>query len=143
MGCFDWHFNQIPDGLQGQVRGRNFIGAALQLLDDQLLIWYFVLIFQLVFDAGPAVHGNAPGTAEWAGMPSDSKGISSEEIIHNLSDYNIAFFPVAPGYYSTHKISGVHYDVRSSFIDEGKSLESLLENVIIERATKANQRPII
>lgn len=73
---------------------------------------------------------------EWADMPPDDKSISAGGIIKNLRDYNIAFFPVAPSYYSAHKIGGVHYDVRSSFGDRGKNLKSILESIIVEKSAK-------
>ena len=72
--------------------------------------------------------------AEWADMPSDDSGVSAEEIIRSLYDYDISFFPVRPGYYLAKKISGTRYEVRSSFSFEGKSLESILEDTIVGRA---------
>ena len=77
--------------------------------------------------------------AEWADMPSDDSGVSAEEIIRSLYDYDISFFPVRPGYYLAKKISGTRYEVRSSFSFEGKSLESILEDTIVGRAMDSYQ----
>lgn len=77
--------------------------------------------------------------AEWAEMPADDEGAPVEEAIQNLCDYNIAFFPTKPGYYYTHEIGGTHYDVRSSFTDDGKKLERILENIIVERSAKGHR----
>lgn len=77
--------------------------------------------------------------AEWADMPSDDSGVSAEEIIRSLYDYDISFFPVRPGYYLAKKISGIRYEVRSSFATEGKSLENILEDTIVGRAMDSFQ----
>nr|WP_300834400.1 hypothetical protein [uncultured Acetatifactor sp.] len=76
---------------------------------------------------------------EWADMPSDDTGTSAEETIRSLRDYNISFFPVRQGYYFEKKISGIRYEVRSSFALEGKSLESILEDTIVGRAMDCHQ----
>lgn len=72
--------------------------------------------------------------ADWSSMPADDKGATAEERIRSLRDYNISFFPVQPGYCFAKKISGVCYEVRSAFAEEGKSLESILEDTIVGRA---------
>ncbi len=77
--------------------------------------------------------------ADWASMPADDKGATAEERIRSLRDYNISFFPVQPGYCFAKKISGVCYEVRSSFALEGKSLESILEDTIVGRAMDCHQ----
>lgn len=72
--------------------------------------------------------------ADWASMPSDSEGATTEERIRSLRDCNITFCPALPGYCFIQQLGGIRYEVRSSFATEGKSLENILEDTIVGRA---------
>lgn len=78
--------------------------------------------------------------ADWASMPADDEGAKAEELISNLRGYGITFSPALPGYYFVQRLGGVRYEVRSSFATEGKSLGSILEKVIVDRAASDCQR---
>lgn len=77
---------------------------------------------------------------EWGNMPTDDKGATAKELISNLRGYGITFSPALPGYYFVQQFGGVRYEVRSSFTTEGKSLGSILEKVIVDRAASDCQR---
>ena len=47
--------NQFLNGLHGQINGCNFIGAPFQLIFYQLLVSNFMLIFNLMLQAGPEI----------------------------------------------------------------------------------------
>lgn len=50
--------DKVPDGLHGQVAGRQLVGAALQLPRNHFRIFDVFLVLHLVFQTGPGIHGN-------------------------------------------------------------------------------------
>ena len=50
--------DQIADSLHGHVARSQFIGTALEFPDDEFRVLDVVLVFHLMFQAGPGIHGN-------------------------------------------------------------------------------------
>lgn len=46
---------QLPDGLHGQIDGRDLIRAPLELIPDQLLMLHGVLVLHLMLERSPEV----------------------------------------------------------------------------------------
>ena len=50
--------NQLLNGLHRQIDGCNFIGTPLQFIFYQILVGNFMLVFNLMFQAGPEILSN-------------------------------------------------------------------------------------
>ena len=81
-------FDQVADGLQRQVGGGDLVGAPFELLHDQRLLRYVLLVFELMLDAGLAIHSDRAQLDlhpnRYCGTPKKSQRHGKEHMVASI-----------------------------------------------------------